>query len=112
MEIKPTNGPLGYREDPYEPNKYTICQQNGRWLAVVKFNGELTPAKQRANLGVMLAAPDMLAALQAFIDNDTTPEANCACHISAPCSDCTEYAGHRELVDAARSAIHKTKGVM
>jgi len=46
------------------------------------------------------------------------PDSNCSCHISPPCSDCTNFAGQREAKrgweDAqkrARAALAKAKGV-
>ena len=33
------------------------------------------------------------------------PEPNCSCHISPPCRDCTDYAGTREAINAARACL-------
>lgn len=35
-------------------------------------------------------------------DNFVIPAPNCSCHLSAPCSDCVEFAGLRELIDSAK----------
>jgi hypothetical protein len=44
-------------------------------------------------------------ALEGFIENDDTPEANCSCHITPPCEDCVEYAQQRELLSNATEAL-------
>jgi len=33
------------------------------------------------------------------------PKSNCACHISAPCADCTDYTDLREVLETANSLI-------
>jgi hypothetical protein len=38
-----------------------------------------------------------------------TPAANCLCHISPPCSDCIEYAGHREQLKMIEGVISKSE---
>ena len=44
--------------------------------------------------------------IQSLLDTmQHPPEQNCSCHISAPCSDCTEYAGLREAIADAESYI-------
>ena len=47
----------------------------------------------------------LITRLQDLVDDDTTPEANCSCHISPPCQDCTDHAGRRELIDAAKRTL-------
>lgn len=44
--------------------------------------------------------------IQSLLDTmQHPPEQNCSCHISAPCSDCVEYAGLREAIADAESYI-------
>lgn len=43
--------------------------------------------------------------LQDFIDQDSTPDANCSCHLSPPCNDCVNFAGQRMLVQDAKDAL-------
>lgn len=50
-------------------------------------------------------AARLASALKDFVDNDATPEPNCSCHISPPCSDCVEFAGMREIVKNAKNLL-------
>lgn len=49
-----------------EPNQYFTMRGDGRWLAAIQFNGEMTVAEQDATARLIDAAPDLLAALQNF----------------------------------------------
>jgi len=44
-------------------------------------------------------------ALERFIELSDTPERNCSCHVSPPCSDCIEYGAIREAVADAHAAL-------
>lgn len=44
-------------------------------------------------------------ALRNLIDDMAPPAPNCACHLSAPCGDCTEYGGMRHLIAEAEAAL-------
>lgn len=48
LAVQPTDGLLAWHAQG-EANEYMITS-NGHWLASVRFNGELMPAKQEANL--------------------------------------------------------------
>lgn len=51
-------------------------------------------------------ANQLAAALQLLLDNtDHAPDANCSCHLSAPCGDCTDYGGLREAIEEANAAL-------
>lgn len=39
------------------------------------------------------------------------PPVNCSCHLDPPCSDCVDYGGLREALEAARAALQKAGGV-
>ena len=50
----------------------------------------------------------LIAALELMLEViPEPPEANCRCHIAAPCSDCVDHSGEREAFDFARSALEK-----
>lgn len=49
----------------------------------------------------------LIEALKTFIDNDTTPEPNCSCHICPPCSDCVEYSSQREIMEYGKNVLKK-----
>ena len=66
--------------------------------------------EKEANAVLWRAAPDLLDALRDLVEDDTTPEANCACHLAPPCNDCVEHGARRELIANARSAIAKATG--
>jgi len=51
LAVEPTEGLLAFAQG--EPNEYFITN-NGHWVAAVKFNGELMPAKQEATLRAWL----------------------------------------------------------
>lgn len=48
---------------------------------------------------------NLKAAIEGLLETDDTPEPNCSCHISPPCSDCVEYSGRREALEFARRVI-------
>lgn len=56
-----TPGPWGALADG-EANFCMLTQPNGRWLARVQFNGELSMITQAADQRLMRAAPDLLEA--------------------------------------------------
>lgn len=47
----------------------------------------------------------LVTRLRDLVDDDSTPEPNCSCHISPPCHDCTENAHRRELIEAAKRTL-------
>jgi hypothetical protein len=64
-----------------------------------------------ANLRLIAAAPDLLGAVEFFMDMvGEPPEPNCSCHVAPPCNDCVDHAGLREAFDVARAAIAKATG--
>lgn len=62
-ELNPTEGPWDYREDG-DANFYHITDQAGKWLLCLQHNGEQLTDQQRANMRLIAAAPEMLAALK------------------------------------------------
>ena len=66
LAVEPTDtGLLAFAQG--EPNEYFITN-NGHWVAAVKFNGELLPAKQEANLRAWLAGASALKSAQGRIE--------------------------------------------
>lgn len=47
----------------------------------------------------------LVTRLRDLVDDDSTPEPNCSCHISPPCNDCIENAHRRELIEAAKRTL-------
>ena len=43
--------------------------------------------------------------LKEVVENDSTPESNCSCHISPPCNDCVEHAEQRDLIARIKAAL-------
>jgi predicted nucleic acid-binding Zn-ribbon protein len=52
---------------------------------------------------------ELVGALQDVVDELYTPEQNCSCHISPPCSDCLEYDGLRRIISNSRAALAKAE---
>lgn len=67
MTIKHAPGPWATKPQG-EANHHAILLENGKWLAALQFNGELTEAQQEANARLIAAAPELLAALQLLYD--------------------------------------------
>jgi len=66
---------------------------------------------QEANARLIAAAPDLLEAVQEFLEmTEEPPEPNCSCHIAPPCGDCVDHAGLRGAFKVARAAITKATG--
>lgn len=62
---------------------------------------ELTVAElKRENAALRLSLQEMLEEFAGIV-----PNANCACHIAPPCSDCVTWAGARERIADARAAL-------
>lgn len=52
----------------------------------------------------------MAQTLSDIIENmEQPPEPNCSCHLHAPCGDCDEWSGLRELIDSAKEQIKETE---
>lgn len=51
-----------------EANHHAILLENGKWLAALQFNGELTEAQQEASARLIVAAPELLAALKDLLN--------------------------------------------
>ena len=47
----------------------------------------------------------MRSALETLLEFQSVPDKNCSCHISPPCSDCTEFAALREAIEDAKIAV-------
>ena len=60
---------------------------------------------ERENAALRQDKKRLEGVVEAFVETINVPEANCSCHIAAPCSDCVEYAHSRGLVAEARAAI-------
>jgi hypothetical protein len=60
---------------------------------------------QTENAALLRDKERLEGVVEAFVETINVPEANCSCHVAAPCSDCVEYAYSRELVKEARAAI-------
>jgi hypothetical protein len=75
-------------------------------VADVGYSGTIEVDK--ANARLIAAAPDLLEALQEFLEmTEEPPKRNCSCHISPPCGDCVDHAGLRGAFKVARAAIAK-----
>lgn len=58
----------------------------------------------------MAAAPSLMGAIERLLELIYVPDANCSCHVSAPCGDCVQYGGLREAESEARAVIAKAGG--
>ena len=83
--MEPYNAP--YNEDPLVHVPKTFARQLER---------ELQEAQQKILL--------WKACAEDLVDQFGlgTPAKNCSCHISPPCSDCTEHTGQREALETLR----------
>ena len=81
------------------PNVYTATladHQNGIQHAVAIVH----------HVAEKLGASDRLAnTLREFVDNTYVPDADCQCLNGAPCSDCVDHSGTREMLANARAAL-------
>jgi hypothetical protein len=66
MSAPHTPGPWTVREDG-DANHYTLIGPDGRWLVSLLHNGEALTERQRANLLLMAAAPDLLEAVEGLM---------------------------------------------
>jgi hypothetical protein len=53
--------------DQGEANTMALMQTPVHWLAKVQWNGEITAEGQKANMRLIAAAPDLLAALETLL---------------------------------------------
>jgi hypothetical protein len=107
--MKHTPGPWSYWNGICSPGGRVTQDETGTHIAIptVYANAQLTDANAR----LIAAAPDLLSALEDFLDMaQEPPEANCSCHISPPCGDCVDNHGLREAFRNARAAIAKATG--
>lgn len=58
-------------------------------------------ATERRNheLSICVKRLEEAGGVVANILSSKTPDINCSCHISAPCSDCVDHGGSREALD-------------
>lgn len=61
------------------------------------------------NARLIAAAPDLLAACEAALEELYAPDVNCSCHVCPPCSDCVDYASTREAIETLKAAIAKAR---
>lgn len=55
----------------------------------------------------------LLTALRVLLEQlSEPPEANCSCHISAPCHDCVTWFGEREAFAIAKDSLAKVELAM
>jgi len=55
---------------------------------------------------VTAVANQLAAAIELLLERiDHPPAANCSCHLSPPCGDCTDYGGLREAIQEAEAAL-------
>lgn len=55
----------------------------------------------------------LLTALRVLLEQlPEPPEANCSCHISAPCHDCVTWFGEREAFAIAKDSLAKVELAM
>ena len=53
------------------------------------------------------ANADLVELAQRVLDCVYVPERNCSCHICAPCSDCEENSGARELIKECNKILNR-----
>lgn len=66
-----------------------------------------------ADACLMAAAPELKASVSELLEElelNPIPDANCRCHISAPCNDCVNYGSLREVIKSAYAALARAKG--
>jgi hypothetical protein len=74
METKHTPGPWIPVEQG-DADEYCILTPDKKWVAGFRLNGIQTLEKQRANIKLMAAAPELLEALMSIEnDNNTIPD--------------------------------------
>jgi hypothetical protein len=74
MKTKFTKGKLLIKEQG-DANEYCILTEQGKWIAAVKLNGEMTISQQREMMNLMSAAPDLLEACKSIQEYWNTPQA-------------------------------------
>ena len=115
VRFKPTPKDLGDGMKSYSMT-FPICAATDYVDEPEKAMGMIADA---LNAAPTLAA-DLIAArkhiaemrdvISALLDEfDTLPDANCSCHLAAPCSDCVNYAGGRDAISDAHAAMDATK---
>lgn len=72
--VDPTAGPLTWKAQG-EANDYAMLM-DGDWLAIIRQNGRLMPAKQEANMRLWAASPKLLGALRELQANPNDPRAH------------------------------------
>jgi hypothetical protein len=64
---KHTQGDWRYRAQG-DANHYCILTEDGKWVISFLQNGEILTEEQEANMRLIAAAPDLLAALEAWTE--------------------------------------------
>jgi hypothetical protein len=62
-------------------------------------------AVSQENAGLRQDKKRLEGVVETFIETINVPEANCSCHISAPCDDCFLYGYTRDVVREARTIL-------
>jgi hypothetical protein len=60
---------------------------------------------ERENAALRQDKKRLEGVVETFIETINVPEANCSCHISAPCDDCFLYGYTRDVVREARTIL-------
>lgn len=100
MSAQHTPGPWLVREDGESNFFGVMC--NGNWLLRIQHNGEQTVEKQKANIQLVVTAPELLAALQEilpFIPKTSAAEGGASTH-----------SANVRAADSVRAAIAKATG--
>lgn len=124
---EPTKGPWNVdheSEDPSYAGHHIVISNDELIIAVVPICD--TPGEADAELiaeaGTVYHATgmrpaemaerilEMTALLEEWEDYSLVPAASCSCHLDAPCSDCTDYAAERDLLERTRALLTKDKG--
>lgn len=105
-----TQGPWRVSTNQDEPEIISELHTTGlAHFMIVPEGAGLGDISDDANL--IAAAPDLYAALVAFLEYaEEPPNRNCSCHIAPPCGDCVEYSGMREVFENVRAAMKKARG--
>ena len=102
--MKHTPGPWLVHEDG-EANFFTVMDSKGNWLLRIQHNGEQLLEKQRANLHLIAAMPELLEALIDVLHNSAAP------YSGDPSMDADFSRRYQEQCAKAFAVIAKAKGI-
>ena len=106
--LEEANERLDLAENSLKAAGFTQASPSNQWKPPV--GPSASPLLQRID-DLSAQRDELLVALEMMLEIvNEPPEANCSCHICAPCGDCVEHSGEREAFELAKYAVAKAKG--